>query len=173
MAYTTPRTWADETIVDADDLNVEIRDNTAAIRASQINVQSTQVIARTFSTASTSFVDITGLSVTITPSSATSKILVTYTVSGGTGALNPVYINIVRNSTTIGAGAGGNSVIVSPSTDVPATVSNSFIDSPGTTSATVYKLQCATISATFFLNRRNATDTYNGSSVITVMEIPV
>lgn len=31
MAYTTPRTWADETIVNADDLNVEIRDNVSAL----------------------------------------------------------------------------------------------------------------------------------------------
>jgi hypothetical protein len=33
MAYTTPRTWADETIVNADDLNTEIRDNVSALYA--------------------------------------------------------------------------------------------------------------------------------------------
>ena len=31
MAYTTPRTWADETIVNASDLNTEIRDNVSAL----------------------------------------------------------------------------------------------------------------------------------------------
>jgi hypothetical protein len=33
MAYTTPRTWADETIVNASDLNTEIRDNISALYA--------------------------------------------------------------------------------------------------------------------------------------------
>ena len=31
MAYTNPRTWADETIVNSDDLNTEIRDNVSAL----------------------------------------------------------------------------------------------------------------------------------------------
>ena len=31
MAYTTPRTWADETIVNSSDLNTEIRDNVSAL----------------------------------------------------------------------------------------------------------------------------------------------
>jgi hypothetical protein len=31
MAYTNPRTWADETVVNSDDLNTEIRDNVSAL----------------------------------------------------------------------------------------------------------------------------------------------
>ena len=101
-----------------------------------------------FSTSSTSFVDATGHSVTITPSSATSKILVFYdayifhATAGGTRE-----INLVRDSTTINQPSSG----VNPAS--AQTYLNAYnngrtgfhyLDSPATTSAVTYKIQVKT-----------------------------
>jgi hypothetical protein len=53
----------------------------------------------TFSTSSTSYTDLTGLSVSITPTSATSKVLVFYTVNGK--QTTTPSMRLVRNSTAI------------------------------------------------------------------------
>ena len=55
----------------------------------------------TFSTASTSFVDITGMSATITPTSATSKILVFINLTVGHAASHFSPVNLLRNGTNI------------------------------------------------------------------------
>lgn len=134
----------------------------------------------TFSTTSASFVDITGLSVTITPTYNTSLILVTYHVNGGTfqqfGA-----INLVRGSTSIFAGSAvgtakqGTSLTTQNATNTQLTTSSmTYVDSPATTSATTYKLQGSTNNGTFYVNESTSgTGTSNGSfaSTITVMEI--
>ena len=55
----------------------------------------------TFSSSSTSFTDVTGLSVAITPSSSSNKILVSvHLMSAATGANSPRF-NLVRGSTNI------------------------------------------------------------------------
>ena len=63
-----------------------------------------------FTTTSTTFVDVTGVSVSVTPTSATSKILIFVTgVTGTAGASNVVApINLVRNSTNIAESTGGS-----------------------------------------------------------------
>ena len=89
----------------------------------------------------TSNVD-TGLSATITPSSASSKILVNVSqlIGGGCGDSNnlEVYLSIWRNSTEIKEFAGSRTDNVSA---LFTSFNNSFIylDSPSTTSATTYK----------------------------------
>jgi len=135
----------------------------------------------TFSTTSTSFTDITGLSATITPTSATSTILVMVTVSGtgtdvslagGTG-----YV-ILRGSTQIAVNTSlpqdytGQLSIRSlgPSTAVTLNHATNFVDSPATTSATTYKIQGKAAAGTLYINRDG--DNENGSvSTITLMEI--
>ena len=134
-------------------------------------------------TNSDGFVDITGMSVAITPSASSSKILVqasifymfndtTYGSLGG--------IRFMRSSTAIGTGgqdySSGTTVGHDNSnsyTGVFATVPLLFLDSPNTTSATTYKLQAKNSiggNKTFYVNgRRNGTN--YGSSTITVMEI--
>jgi hypothetical protein len=139
----------------------------------------------TFSSQSQSFVDITGLSVSITPTSATSKILVCMNVMlGGTAHHD---LKIVRGSTDIAIGdSAGNRVRgtshmyrgysggvydISPA-------SMMWLDSPATTSSTTYKLQVASpYNAAYvaYINRVATDDdnSYNGRGVstITVMEI--
>jgi hypothetical protein len=132
----------------------------------------------TFSSASTTFVDITGLSVSITPTSTTSTILilVTSNFSANTGNA-PTAFNLVRNSTNIATPATAPTYngtvtpyIAGNISDQSVPWSVSFLDSPATTSATTYKVQGRGSAGTFYVNRR-ATADFNGTSSITVMEI--
>jgi hypothetical protein len=64
----------------------------------------------TFSTSSTSFVDVTGLSVSITPTSATSKIFISFMFNGGVDtAAQGINMILVRNSTAICVGDAAGS----------------------------------------------------------------
>jgi len=123
-----------------------------------------------FSTTSTSMVDVTGLSVTITPTSATSKILVQLTCCSMGGRTNVVtmFTQIVRNSTFIydpGNGWGA------PANDQPTGLVGTYLDSPATTSATTYKLQIRGDGAIVGINRTASEASVKGYSSITVMEI--
>lgn len=137
----------------------------------------------TFSTSSSSWTDITGLSVSITPTSSSSKILVMYSLMTGETSSQFPLMRLVRGSTVIAVGdAAGSRAQVSSvgwsSGAVNATdmQSMNFLDSPATTSSITYKLQTInTQPQTIYVNR-NARDD-NGSyeprgvSSITVMEI--
>jgi len=138
-----------------------------------MQVVSTNVTARSFSTASTSFVDLTGLSLSITPQSATSTILLYCSVGGGSNNVGAgfAYLQFVRNSTAVGNGNECSFLAVNITGDQPANASNLFIDSPALTSAITYKMQIKVPSGTWFLNRRGSTDLYNGNSVLMAMEI--
>ena len=139
----------------------------------------------TFTTTSSSFVDVTGLSVTITPTSASNKILVLYSsVLSTIGGQYSCGMRLVRDSTAIYIGdAAGSRVRASNMywSDLgmvydSAPVNGIFLDSPATTSATTYKLQVFTpYSVNVFINRTE-NDGDNGficrvPSQITVMEI--
>ena len=95
----------------------------------------------TFSTTSSSYVDVTGLFVTITPTSATSKILITGLVNFGASA-DVGFFRLVRDSTAICVGTGvGNRLAATAqmrnnpdSGDADAAALN-FLDSPTTTSS--------------------------------------
>ena len=132
----------------------------------------------TFSSTSSTNVDITGLSVTITPTSASSNILVLVQSNGafssGSQILN---FQLVRNSTNIANPSNTGLLYSSTVTaynsviDTTANYSINYIDSPATTSATTYKIQGRSAgSSTWYVNRRNTAD-MNTVSTITVMEI--
>jgi len=132
----------------------------------------------TFSTTSTSFVDVTGLTVSITPTSSTSKILIFATVPTGHASSRVARVNLVRNSTTIcqpatvnSFGATKHGYVGSGDTTVGADFH--YLDSPATTSSTTYKIQCCTNvgdNAMYIGNRTPSLD-MNVPSTITVMEI--
>lgn len=129
----------------------------------------------TFSTSSTSFVDITGMSVSITPSSTSSKVLVFASLNFGASGSVDVTAILLRGATEIGSGAGGtnNASFIGqvPSNTLLVSASNAFLDSPNTTSATTYKVQMKVNSGTGYLNRRGNDTFYVISSTITVMEV--
>ena len=134
-----------------------------------------QVVAATHSTETTSssstYAD-TGLTATITPSSATSKILILATIAGVAKDTNNTTCNIrlVRTSTTIVQMSGGAGKTGAADTNNIGTVSTAFLDSPATTSATTYK-------CTFNSNNNNAStrvqnsETDNSTSSIVLLEI--
>ena len=116
----------------------------------------------TFSTSSQSFTDITGLSASITPSSASNKILISYTLSFASDGF-PM-LKLLRGSTDIFVGDaasnrvrclfGGYTGGLHPGMVLP--VSGNFLDSPSTTSSTTYKFQTGVIHTTgynIYLNR--------------------
>jgi hypothetical protein len=136
-----------------------------------------------FTTTSTSYVDITGLSVSMSPTSTSSKVLISYTISGqGVNATNMGFVQIVRDSTAIGNGVGSSSrpgigsALPELSNFVFGFASSSFLDSPNTTSSTTYKIQVRSNTAgTVYINR-TITDTDSSviprtTSSLTVMEI--
>jgi len=142
----------------------------------------------TFSTASTSYTDVTGLSVSITPSSASNKILVfmNASVAAGNGSdINHAGIQIVRGSTAIFIGDARGTRMQATAVVNTATAgqmnhpSAVYLDSPATTSATTYKLQIKTTNGSYTANvnrsGRDANDSlgFDGTaaSSITVMEI--
>jgi hypothetical protein len=130
----------------------------------------------TFSTASTSYTDITGLSVTITPSSTSNKILVLVSVSVGPEGSNFAPMQIVRDATVI-AYPSPTSTYDGSMNSFPAnsscisTYALNWLDSPSTTSATTYKLQMYTTGSTAYVNRRAGLDNTRTVSSLTVMEI--
>ena len=144
-----------------------------------------------FTTSSASFVDITGLSVTITPSSSSSKILVRFFTHISNSAYLG-YLNLLRGSTSIiiGDAAGSRPRVTSNSAgygDVGGAISAQynatpasmeFLDSPNTTSATTYKLQTNSYSASYLtainsttIDRDATTYEPRSPSTITVMEV--
>jgi hypothetical protein len=132
----------------------------------------------TFSTTSTSFVDVTGLTVSITPTSATSKILVFCTVPIGHASSRVARVNLVRNSTTIAQPTPSQTYSATKNLyvstgDTTAGADFHFLDSPATTSSTTYKIQCCTnvSDQPLVVGNRTPSDDMNSLSTITVMEI--
>ncbi len=125
-----------------------------------------QVVEAEFSTqtdiSSTSYAD-SGLSVSITPTSSSSKILVITNVHcfiNGTGFIG---LNIVRGSTQIAEAS--KAVSFADNTGNMSVLTK--LDSPSTASATTYKVQMkiSTASGTLRIHQQD------GGSRITVMEI--
>jgi len=90
----------------------------------------------------------TGLSATITPTSATSKILVLVSQNGlkkqSTVSSNCIDINLLRGSTSLlSPNAVGAILETSTTVDNSGAASINYLDSPATTSATTYKTQFA------------------------------
>ena len=148
--------------------------------------------SNTFVTNSTSYTDITGLNVNITPTSSSNKILVLVNISYGGHSNLYGFGRLVRtisggSATAIGMGnADGNrSQAGFPfhNVDLGNTVyhvkesSFMFLDSPNTTTSTNYKVQCFTHSgsADIHINYPNNNDnsSYIGrfSSNIIAMEV--
>ena len=138
----------------------------------------------TASTSSTSWADISGLSVTITPTSATSKILVSWSIACGFNGGSGMGIRLQRNYSNVayrGDAAGSRPrTIIYSETATTASInvqSNQWLDSPATTSATTYNFAFySTNGVTHYINRSVAdrdTSLYDArlASSVTVMEI--
>ena len=121
-----------------------------------------------FTTSSSSYTDVTGLSVAITPSATSSKILCICTGIYGKNTSDNFNHQVVRDSTSlienkIDDGIGTNN------TDV---FSIQVLDSPSSTSELTYKLQIRNDGSNpVVINRNGNGTTDRGDSTITVMEV--
>jgi hypothetical protein len=141
----------------------------------------------TFTSSSTSFTDITGLSVSITPSATSSKVFILANVITTVDLDRGVFLQLVRDSTAIGLGdTAGNRVRVTSfwttgATDagfpnVPGLQSMMFLDSPNTTSATTYKVQgLINAAGSFYVNRfgSDVDSSTRGRSISTITAFEV
>ena len=142
-----------------------------------------------FSTTSNSFVDVTGLSVSITPSSSSNKILVFIDLKWGQSTDDgEFFARAVRDSTAVYVGTGSTGNRTPCFFGIEDTNAGSrfqlnqasavFLDSPSTTSSTTYKVQVkchAASGQTVPINRVNDDTNHNykpaAASSITVMEV--
>ena len=127
------------------------------------------------STTTIAFHDITGLSVDITPSSTSSKILCFYNVCIGNSSTSNDAIRLMRDSTSIFENSGTTQVqtnFVGYNSSGEAKTENIiFLDSPNTTSQITYKVQWSRQTGTLYLNRRGSDTAHGAPSSICVMEI--
>lgn len=144
-------------------------------------VQVTKTDTQTSTTAAT-WIDVTGLSASITPTSSSSKILVHVTLNGSC-QIN-MFARLVRGATAIAVGdVASNRVQHSIGSyyqygdgNINHTHNLTYLDSPATTSTTTYKIQfwCST-GNTVVINRcvndTDNNDTGRGFSSIVLMEV--
>ncbi len=142
-------------------------------------------ITGTFSTTSTSFTDITGISVSITPKSSTSKIFIMVSMYRGCTAAVQTRFRLLRSGTPIylsdaaGSRSQSSAGCYVGNADVGyhfASVDLKYIDSPSTTSAITYNMQLACQGGETIYIGRTGTDgdgatTMRAPASITVMEI--
>ena len=123
-----------------------------------------------FTSASTTLTDVPGLSVSITPSSSSNKILVLVDCTVGS---NNAYImlQLVRGSTNIYSGTDSKTYIASKNfypaaANVMGSLAMVYLDSPATTSSVTYKIQMKSSSGnTGCINRRPSDDTSMASGI--------
>ena len=129
--------------------------------------------ATSTATASTSYVDATDITATITPTLSTSKILVTInTTVGADGNFNlapNVQTQIMRGATSL---IESGPILIYTNVSQTASfftqrISLVYLDSPATTSATTYKLQVKKGNGT------SGTAGYAGTSTVTLQEVLV
>lgn len=147
------------------------------------NVQQT-IKTDTFTGTSTDWADIAGLSVTITPSSVSSKVCLNANVSIGAAGTYQTWFRWIRGSSVIGVGnaAGARNQISFATTgqgdgDGIISQSSAVLDSPATTGSVVYKLQYKYRGPTALCINRSMNDSdsaiYGGRAIstITAMEV--
>ena len=136
-------------------------------------IQVKQVIKTdVFSTSSTSPVDVTGLTIDITPTASSSKVLVFFSAwAAVAGDQHGVHVELHRDSTKIG---DNYNQYPSVQSQTGGTVFNQVLDSPGVNTAVTYKvkLDTDTSSRTARIGAGGNSGTANiPDSVITVMEV--
>ena len=173
-----------------DTINEKTTNNGVYIPGHVINVQSVK-FSGTQSSTSSSFTDITDLSITMTPKSSSSKFYVSCNIACGTDQYF-VFLRLVRDGVALLTpdDTGSNrstshfsyaSAVVGGSAYIILHLPAQHLDSPNTTSPVNYKVQFAkrsdSGSQVVYINRTHRNLDYaggydaNGVSALTVMEI--
>ena len=122
-------------------------------------------------------VTLTGLTASITPSSTSSKILISWMINHSTSASYTGYCNIMRDTTAIAQPSSGSNAssfnLQNRSNDVVKPASGNYLDSPSSTSAITYSFDVwsSHTSNTILINQMTGVSTITTVSTITLMEI--
>jgi hypothetical protein len=156
--------------------------NSLATTGGVLQVVST-IKTDTFASSVTSFTDVTGLSVSITPTSVNSRILVLASVSVGFGSEGANQVTLADGSnnnlvapTSPGSRTPGFSGVFANNSSWLLAQNFTLLHSPNTTSAFTYKIRSRSQNGiNQFINQTGSTDDSSsfvrGVSTITVMEI--
>jgi hypothetical protein len=185
LTIAAPNTSTDRTLTLPDNTGTILTNaTTAGFPAGSVlqvvSTTKTDTFSRTSS--SSDFGDVTGLSVSITPSSASNKILILANVSIAAASGQRNGFRILRNSTVVDVGdtAGSRVSVTAASSPMSSLdieqLSAVFLDSPNTTLSTIYKIQITVEGSQLVYVNRGSSDTDNNTnfrtvSSITVMEI--
>jgi hypothetical protein len=145
-------------------------------------VTTTKTSAFVSATTTSTWLDITGLSVNITPTNASNKIKITVMFSSGGGGNNyPRGYRVTRNGTAVSQGDAGTGTPCMgndncTSTDATWSLSMVAVDSPASTSALTYQVQVYNPPSSVtgcYINRPNSmsSNSFLSISTITVEEI--
>jgi hypothetical protein len=138
-----------------------------------LQVVNTTLTSGNFTTTSTSFVDVTGLSASITPVSTGSKIMMFLTATcfasntSGGGQVDMRFA-LVRTSTILTEARFDLENNTGTSTGLGLPLTFTYVDSPSTTSATTYKLQVKKVN---FSNEVTVNANTTNKAMLTLMEI--
>jgi len=132
----------------------------------------------TASTSSGTLGDIAGLSLSITPSSTSSKILIMANLAARNATAAVDRFQLVRNSTSLAVSTGGSTANGSfagvtqqaGGENMNASIFLDFLDSPASSSSLTYKVQFSTSGGTLFVGRTTAGN-YGQTATITLMEV--
>jgi len=136
----------------------------------------------TFTSSATSYTDLTGITLAITPSATSSKILVMTQLSMAVDNGGQPALKLLRDSTALNLGAAASSrtrattTFFTEATWESMPVSIIYLDSPSSTSALTYKVQGFGNGGNVIYVNRSASDSdasnyYRSSSSIILMEI--
>jgi len=147
-----------------------------------LNMRLTSIVEES---APTSFTDIAGLTLAITPTATSSKILFMFDICCGTNTIDYRFtIRVLRGSTVIAQGDAASArtrssfasqTCYSNNRNTTHSDTQFILDDPSTTSAVTYKLQCKMGGSVFYLNKMGEdtdnADVGRGSSSLTLMEV--
>jgi hypothetical protein len=141
-------------------------------------VSATKTDRQTFSLSPGVYQDITGLSVSITPKSASNKIFVMFNIGAyGLTVTADGLFGLVRGSTQIAKGDSGVAYLSSTANrtranELESSPGMTFLDSPATTSSLTYKVQFMSAdTCTGIVNGRTSSNVFGAVSTISVMEV--
>jgi hypothetical protein len=130
----------------SEDVAEAVADGLTAVLAGGIGTNVVQTVKTdTFTTTSTSFVDITNLEVTITPTTATSKVLLIASLAVGSRS-QKAFVRFTGGNTSGYIGDSSGTLIrttgeSNAGNGAAQSVNLVYLDSPGTASAVTYKVQ--------------------------------
>lgn len=147
----------------------EADDGPAAGGGKIVAVKHASSNARQSSTSAT-FADITNLTITHTPASASNKVLLITAVNGASSSTSAnLGIRFVRGASAIGIGDNESTsrtavgqATMSPGTDSADSLTHIFVDEPATASSTTWKVQFAALQTAGAVHiNRTANDSNN------------